>query len=211
MQLGGHVPLRGAVDTVIALAVRSDLSGVVKHLFHGLGRSVFIQACALENFLVVGGDVGAEVPRKCGVVLVCAQLGRVPNGLDELVTNTGSLHIEVHEEVGLGQGQDGGGRNVHNVCHLAIGCLSSDGLVEFGATCLISPLDLDTGVSVLKFLDLLGEEVAEVGLEALGLEGDFAFDLRGVDLRIIEIRCGDITGNIGLGDRTRCGSTACRT
>ena len=101
MQLGGHVPLRGAVDAVVTLAIRSDLCGVVEHLFHGLGRGVFIQACALENFLVVGGDVGAEVPRKCGVVLVCAQLGRVPNGLDELVANAGSLHVKVHEEVGL--------------------------------------------------------------------------------------------------------------
>ena len=134
------------------------------------------------------------------MVLVCAQLGRVPNGLDELVTNTGSLHIEVHEEVGLGQGQDGGGRNVHNVCHLAVRCLSGNGLVELSTARLVSPLDLDTGVSVLKFLDLLGEEVTEVGLEALGLEGDFTFDLRGVDLRIIEIRRGDIAGNIGLGD-----------
>ena len=101
VQLSGHVPLRGAVDSVIALAVCTDLSGVVEHLFHGLGRGVFIQACALENFLVVGGDVGTEVPRKRSVVLVCTQLGRIPNGLNELVADTGSLYIKVHEEVGL--------------------------------------------------------------------------------------------------------------
>ena len=101
VQLGGHVPLRGAVNSVIALAVCTDLSGVVEHLFHGLGRGVFIQACALENFLVVGGDVGTEVPRKSSVVLVCTKLGRIPNGLNELVADTGSLYIKVHEEVGL--------------------------------------------------------------------------------------------------------------
>ena len=101
VQLGGHVPLRGAVDTVVSLAIRSDLCGVVEHLFHGLGRGVFIQTGALENFLVVGGDVGTEVPRKSSVVLVCTKLGRIPNGLNELVADTGSLHIKVHEEVGL--------------------------------------------------------------------------------------------------------------
>ena len=101
VQLGGHVPLRGAVDTVVSLAIRSDLCGVVEHLFHGLGRGVFIQTCALENFLVVGGDVGTEVPRKSSVVLVCTKLGRIPNSLNELVADTGSLHVKVHEEVGL--------------------------------------------------------------------------------------------------------------
>ena len=143
------------------------------------------------------------------MVLVCTQLGRIPNGLNELVANAGSLHIKVHEEVGLRQSQDGGGRNVHNVCHLAVRCLSGNGLIEFSAARLVSPLDLDTGVCVLKFLDLLGEEVAEVGLETLSLEGDFTFDLRGVDLRIVEIRCGNIAGNIRLGDRTRCRSATC--
>ena len=64
-----------------------------------------------------------------------------------------------------------------NVRHLAVRGLGRDGLVELGAAALVGPVDRHAGVGVLEFLDLGLEEVTEVVLQALGLEGDFAFDL----------------------------------
>ena len=89
----------------------------------------------------------------------------------------GGLHVVVHEEVGLGQREDRGGRNVDDVRHLAVRGLGRDGLVKLGAAALVGPLDRHAGVGIFEFLDLGLEEVAEVVLQALGLERDLAFDL----------------------------------
>ena len=210
MQLSNHVPLGRAVEAVITLSVSSDLRGSLEQLIHGLGRHVLVETSALEDLLVVGGDVGAEVPGQSRVVIVGAQGGGVPNGLYELVADAGGLDVVVHEEVGLGQGEDGGGRNVDNVRHLAVRGLSGHGLVELGAAALVSPVDLDAGVGVLELLDLGLEEVAEVVLQTLGLERDLAFDLRGVDLRVVKVALGDVAGDVGLRDGTGGGRTAAR-
>ena len=208
MQLRDHVPLGRAVDAVVTLSVGADLGGGVEQLIHGLGRHVLVETSALEDLLVVGGDVGAEVPGQSRVVVVGAQCGGVPNGLHELVADAGGLDVVVHEEVGLGQGEDGGGGNVDDVRHLAVRGLSGHGLVELGAAALVGPVDLNAGVGVLEFLDLGLEEVAEVVLQTLGLERDLAFDLRGVDLRVVEVARGDVARDIGLRDGTGSGRTA---
>ena len=208
MQLSDHVPLGRAVDAVVTLPVGTDLGGILEQLIHGLGRHVLVETSALEDLLVVGGDVGAEVPGQSRVVVVRAEGGGVPNGLHELVADAGGLDVVVHEEVGLGQGEDGGGGNVDNVRHLAVRGLSGDGLVELGAAALVGPVDRHAGVGVLEFLDLGLEEVAEVVLQTLGLEGDLAFDLRGVDLRVVKVARGDVARDVGLGDGTGSGRTA---
>ena len=210
VQLSDHVPLGRAVDAVVSLSVGADLGGVVEQLIHGLGRHVLVETSALEDLLVVGGDVGAEVPGQSRVVVVGAQGGGVPNGLHELVADTGGLDVVVHEEVGLGQGEDGGRGNVDDVRHLAVRGLSGHGLVELGAAALVGPVDLDAGVGILEFLDLGLEEVAEVVLQTLGLERDLAFDLRGVDLRVVEVARGNVARDVGLGNGTGSGRTAAR-
>ena len=115
------------------------------------------------------------------MVVTRTQGGGVPNGRNELVADAGGLDVVVHEEVGLGQGEDRGRGDVDDVRHLAVRGLGRDGLVELGATALVGPVDRHAGVGVLEFLDLGLEEVAEVILQTLSLEGDLAFHLRGVD------------------------------
>ena len=72
MQLRNHVPLGRAVDTVVTLSVGANLGGGLEQLIHGLGRHVLIEASALEDLLVVGGDVGTEVPGQSRVMVVRA-------------------------------------------------------------------------------------------------------------------------------------------
>jgi len=144
------------------------------------------------------------------VVIIGTQGSGLPNGGHELIADAGGLHVVVHEEVGLGQREDRGGRNVDDVRHLAVRGLGRDGLVKLGAAALVGPLDRHAGVGIFEFLDLGLEEVAEVILQTLGLERDLAFDLRGVDLRIVKVARGDVARDIGLRDGTGGGRTAAR-
>ena len=162
VQLSDHVPLGRSVDTVVTLPVGTHLGRRVEEFVHRCGRLILVETSALEDFLVVGGDVGAEVPGQRRVVATRTQGGGIPNGGHELVADAGGLHVVVHEEVGLGQREDRGGGNVDDVRHLAVRGLGRDGLVELGAAALVGPVDRHAGVGVLEFLDLGLEEVAEI-------------------------------------------------
>ena len=78
-------------------------------------------------------------------------------------------------------------------------------MIKLSASTLVGPVDRHARVGVLELLDLRPKEVTEVILQPLGLERDLAFDLRGVDLRVINVSSRNITSNVRLRNGTGSG------